>query len=197
MDGLVFTPSAAPHATRAPCAVHAALHGTPSVRPGAGGAAFGAVSGLVAALVASQMAKPRSVRPRRVKHVCMAVPTEKPMRTTVFTKAALDGVSPGDCPFTHGVLMALKLKGVDYDVVACSPTTKPPWLLQEVGGQMPCVVHQGVAHVESGKILKWIDQTFPGPTLAVPSDFEELVSRAGLFAAIAEYTKNTDSSKDA
>eukprot|EP00913_Durusdinium_trenchii_P001508 g1396.t1 len=194
MDGLVFTPSAAPHATRAPCAVHAALHGTPSVRPGAGGAAFGAVSGLVAALVASQMAKPRSVRPRRVKHVCMAVPTEKPMRTTVFTKAALDGVSPGDCPFTHGVLMALKLKGVDYDVVACSPTTKPPWLLQEVGGQMPCVVHQGVAHVESGKILKWIDQTFPGPTLAVPS---ELVSRAGLFAAIAEYTKNTDSSKDA
>ena len=57
MDGLVFTPSAAPHATRAPCAVHAALHGTPSVRPGAGGAAFGAVSGLVAALVASQAAK--------------------------------------------------------------------------------------------------------------------------------------------
>lgn len=32
-----------------------------------------------------------------------------PSLRTVFTKAALDGVSPGDCPFTHGVLMALCL----------------------------------------------------------------------------------------
>ena len=35
-----------------------------------------------------------------------------------------------------------KVKGVDYDVVPCGPTNKPPWLLQEVAGQMPCVPGQ-------------------------------------------------------
>ena len=34
------------------------------------------------------------------------------------------------------------MKGVDYDVVPCGPTNKPPWLLQEVAGQMPCVPGQ-------------------------------------------------------
>ena len=94
---------------------------------------------------------------------------------TLFTKAAADG-SLGDCPFSHAVQMALKIKGVDYDVVACGPSDKPPWLQQEVAGQMPCVIHGGVPHVETTQILKWIDQTFPGPSLAVPEDSKHSLS---------------------
>ncbi|CAL1165241.1 unnamed protein product [Cladocopium goreaui] len=133
----------------------------------------------------------RETRATRV--ACAAVPTEKPFRTTLFTKAAPDGVSLGDCPFSHAVQIALKVKGVDYDVVPCGPNNKPPWLLQEVAGQMPCVVHQGIAHVETSQILKWIDMTFPGPSLAVPEDYAQLVSRAAIFPAVAEFTKNSDS----
>eukprot|EP00435_Cladocopium_sp_Y103_P016367 s1977_g4.t1 len=139
--------------------------------------------------------RPRGQR-REARVACAAVPTEKPFRTTLFTKAAPDGVSLGDCPFSHAVQIALKVKGVDYDVVPCGPNNKPPWLLQEVAGQMPCVVHQGIAHVETSQILKWIDMTFPGPSLAVPEDYSELVSRASIFPAVAEFTKNSDSSKD-
>mmetsp|Transcript_40719 Transcript_40719/g.64053 ORF Transcript_40719/g.64053 Transcript_40719/m.64053 type:complete len:304 (+) Transcript_40719:57-968(+) len=164
---------------------------------------WGTVGGVVAvAAVAGKgsqgflRSRPRGQRRRETRVACAAVPAEKPFRTTLFTKAAPDGVSLGDCPFSHAVQIALKVKGVDYDVVPCGPNNKPPWLLQEVAGQMPCVVHQGIAHVETSQILKWIDMTFPGPSLAVPEDYAELVSRAAIFPAVAEYTKNSDSSKD-
>lgn len=163
---------------------------------------WGTVGGVVAvAAVAGKgsqgfLRSHRGQRRRETRVACAAVPAEKPFRTTLFTKAAPDGVSLGDCPFSHAVQIALKVKGVDYDVVPCGPNNKPPWLLQEVAGQMPCVVHQGIAHVETSQILKWIDMTFPGPSLAVPEDYAQLVSRAAIFPAVAEYTKNSDSSKD-
>ena len=92
--------------------------------------------------------------------------------------------------------MALKLKGVDYDVVPCTEATKPAWLMSEVGGQMPCVVHQGVAHVDTKQILGWIEQQFPGPSLAVDEEFVSVVDRSQFWPALAAFTKNTDSSKD-
>jgi len=125
-----------------------------------------------------------------------AVPTEKPTKTTLFTKAGPDGVSLGDCPFSHAVQMALKLKGVDYDVIPCTEATKPPWLMSEVGGQMPCVVHMGVPYVETKQILGWIEQQFPGPSLAVPAEYVSVVERSQFFPELVAYTKNTDSSKD-
>ena len=92
--------------------------------------------------------------------------------------------------------MALKLKGVDYDVVPCTEATKPAWLQSEVGGQMPCVVFQGVPHVETKQILGWIEQQFPGPSLAVPEEYVSVVDRSMFWPELAAYTKNTDSSKD-
>ena len=115
---------------------------------------------------------------------------------TLFTKAGPDGTSLGDCPFSHSIQMALKLKGVDYDVVPCTEATKPAWLTSEVGGQMPCVVHAGVAHVETKQILGWIEQQFPGPSLAVPEEYVSVVERSMFFPELAAFTKNTDSSKD-
>eukprot|EP00929_Paragymnodinium_shiwhaense_P115442 TRINITY_DN84316_c0_g1_i1.p1 TRINITY_DN84316_c0_g1~~TRINITY_DN84316_c0_g1_i1.p1 ORF type:complete len:226 (+),score=45.72 TRINITY_DN84316_c0_g1_i1:67-744(+) len=122
----------------------------------------------------------------------------KPEKTTLYTKAGPDGKSLGDCPFSHTVQMALKLKGVEYDVVPCTQDTKPQWLLEEVGGKMPCVLHEGVPHVETSEILAWIDATFAEPALAVPGAMEELLKgRFGVFPGIAGFTKNTDDSKDA
>lgn len=51
-----------------------------------------------------------------------------------------------------------KLKGVDYDVVPCGPSNKPSWLMQEVGGQMPCAPwwmgSRGVVAV--GSVVGWL-----------------------------------------
>eukprot|EP00931_Biecheleriopsis_adriatica_P075187 TRINITY_DN49110_c0_g1_i1.p1 TRINITY_DN49110_c0_g1~~TRINITY_DN49110_c0_g1_i1.p1 ORF type:complete len:315 (-),score=45.86 TRINITY_DN49110_c0_g1_i1:21-923(-) len=122
---------------------------------------------------------------------------EKPERTTLYTKAGPDGVSLGDCPFSHSVQMALKLKGVDYDVVPCSSETKPQWLLDEVDGKMPCVYHARSPHVETSEILAWIDKEFSDPPLAVPENYAQVLSKAGIWPAIVQFTKNTDSAKDA
>ncbi|CAK0852693.1 unnamed protein product, partial [Prorocentrum cordatum] len=129
--------------------------------------------------------------PRRA---ALAAVGGKPDRTTLYTKAGPDGSSLGDCPFSHSVQMALKLKGVDYDVVPCTADSKPQWLVEEVGGKMPCVCHQGVAHVETSEILAWIDSEFSGPSLEVPERLKKVAD--GFFPALASFTKNTDPSKD-
>lgn len=53
--------------------------------------------------------------------------------------------------------MALKIKGVDYDVVACGPSDKPPWLQQEVAGQMPCATRRPRRLVDG---LRWSMEAF-------------------------------------
>eukprot|EP00930_Biecheleria_cincta_P102787 TRINITY_DN94611_c0_g1_i1.p1 TRINITY_DN94611_c0_g1~~TRINITY_DN94611_c0_g1_i1.p1 ORF type:complete len:388 (-),score=45.64 TRINITY_DN94611_c0_g1_i1:31-1125(-) len=128
---------------------------------------------------------------------CSSSGAEKPEMTTLYTKAGSDGKSIGDCPFSHAVRMALSLKGVKYQVVPCTQDTKPQWLLDDVGGKMPCVYHEGSAHVETSEILKWIDCTFSGLSLSVPEDASDsLVNGFGIFKALAKYTKNVDPSKD-
>eukprot|EP00440_Ansanella_granifera_P008917 gb/GFBE01009663.1/.p1 GENE.gb/GFBE01009663.1/~~gb/GFBE01009663.1/.p1 ORF type:complete len:309 (+),score=47.43 gb/GFBE01009663.1/:1-927(+) len=128
---------------------------------------------------------------------CRAAPSnDKPGRTTLYTKAGPDGTELGDCPFSHSVQMALRLKGVDFDIVPCSKDTKPQWLLDEVDGKMPCVCHEGTLHVETSDILAWIDEEFPEPSLAVPDRFRDVIKSSGMFPAIAAYTKSTDSEED-
>eukprot|EP01062_Namystynia_karyoxenos_P073815 TRINITY_DN70646_c0_g1_i1.p1 TRINITY_DN70646_c0_g1~~TRINITY_DN70646_c0_g1_i1.p1 ORF type:complete len:259 (+),score=89.09 TRINITY_DN70646_c0_g1_i1:98-778(+) len=118
----------------------------------------------------------------------------KPERTTLYCKAGPGGDGDlGDCPFAHMVQMALALKGVEYDLRPTAAESKPQWLLDEAGGKMPCVLHQGVPHVESADIMKWADATFGTPGELEPTpDAAEAVRAAGLFPAIAGYTKCTD-----
>ncbi|CAK9010442.1 Chloride intracellular channel protein 1, partial [Durusdinium trenchii] len=67
----------------------------------------------------------------------------------------------------------------------------------EYGGKMPCVCHNGEAHVETAEILAWIDREFPtASSLQPPVELAEQVKGFGVFPAIAQFTKNTDSAKD-
>ena len=120
----------------------------------------------------------------------------KPSATTLYCKAGPDGISVGDCPFTHSVQMALGLKGVIYEVIPCVQETKPKWLIEECGGKMPCVCHNGEPHVETSEILAWIDREFPSPPLSPSAALAEEVKACGVFPAIAQFTKNTEASKD-
>jgi len=140
-----------------------------------------------------------SARRRRLQSVLSraAGGESKPTRTTLYTKAGPDGKSLGDCPFSHSVQMALRLKGVDFDIVPCTQETKPQWLLDEVDGKMPCVYHGGIPHVETLEILSWIEAEFTEPSLTVPDNLPDAASECfGLFPAIAKFTKNQDASQD-
>lgn len=121
----------------------------------------------------------------------------KPEKTSLYTKAGPGGLSLGDCPYSHSVQMALRLKGVDYDVLHCGADTKPKWLVDEVDGKLPCVFHEGVLHVESSEILAWVDAEFEGQSLSVPAELvESLRGCFGFFPALTAFTKNTDDALD-
>ena len=60
----------------------------------------------------------------------------------LYTKAGPDG-SVGDCPFSHTVRMVLAVKGLQCTVHPCAPDQKPAWLVQDLGGKMPCLDDKG------------------------------------------------------
>jgi len=120
----------------------------------------------------------------------------KPQTTVLYCKAGPDGRSLGDCPFTHSVQMALTLKGVKYETVPCTKDTKPSWLLNEAGGEMPCLYHEGIPHTDDLETFAFIDGAFSPSSLATPRYIAEKVDSLNLFPAIARFTKNTDDSKD-
>jgi hypothetical protein len=54
----------------------------------------------------------------------------------LYCKAAADGKSLGDCPFTHYVSMVLHAKGLKFDLKPCTPETKPDWLVSGYEGKV-------------------------------------------------------------
>jgi hypothetical protein len=59
----------------------------------------------------------------------------------LYCKAAADGKSLGDCPFTHYVSMVLHAKGLKFDLKPCTPETKPDWLVKGYEGKVSNSTH--------------------------------------------------------
>lgn len=106
----------------------------------------------------------------------------------LLCKPARDGVSVGDCPFTHYARMAMRLAGHAHAVAPTRPENKPRWLVDAHDGSLPCYAPQGLGNghgalAESAAIA----QRFLPPT---PRDDAVLAATAGLFGAIAGYVKD-------
>jgi hypothetical protein len=133
----------------------------------------------------------------RVEQAKEAGPKDGPnetIRAHLFCKPATDGVSVGDCPFTHYARMALAIAGMEYIETPLAPSDKPGWHLEEHGGSMPCWSPRGLYNGEgaisdSGAIAK---MALP-PT---PADDAALGACGGLFLGIAKYLKNSDDARD-
>ncbi len=71
----------------------------------------------------------------------------------------IHGVPPS--PFTRAVRLACREKGVDYELVPTAPGNVPlnPF------GKIPLMKHGDFTLYESPAIVRYIDRTFPGPTL--------------------------------
>jgi hypothetical protein len=59
----------------------------------------------------------------------------------LYCKAAADGKSLGDCPFTHYVSMVLHAKGLKFDLKPCTPETKPDWLVKGYEGKVSNIIY--------------------------------------------------------
>ena len=129
-----------------------------------------------------------SERLRRVQsHVRPAAAAAATPPIELWTKAGSAKASVGDCPFSHGVAMALKLQGCEFVYRAATEATKPPWLL-EAGGGLPTLRCGDQTVTDSTEILAFIDRRFGGAgsqQLCTPTSDAALAETAGVMGAIA------------
>lgn len=77
-------------------------------------------------------------------------------------------------PNVRGAMLGLAEKGVDYEFITVLPPYKDPeHMARNPFGRVPAFEHDGFLLYETQAILRYIDQTFPGPALQ-PRDAREL-----------------------
>ncbi|KAF6255694.1 dehydroascorbate reductase [Scenedesmus sp. NREL 46B-D3] len=77
-----------------------------------------------------------------------------------------------DCPFCHRVLLTLETKHVPYEKEYIDVNNKPSWLQERSGGKVPVINDGDFWLPDSDKIVEWLEQQHPNPSMAssVPAD---------------------------
>ena len=118
-------------------------------------------------------------------------------RFEIYVKAASDGKSIGDCPFSQYVSMVahLKIPKDQYTRIPVDFSNKSKEFLQlNPEGSVPVLVDTSNNHVitNSQLIVKYLEETFPEPDLKHSYQGPAVEACSGVFPKLAALLKNKD-----
>lgn len=114
---------------------------------------------------------------------------------TLFIKGGV-AHTVGDCPLCQRVYMVLKLKDLNFRVMAVN-TNAPPTEYKEIAGtkKPPILVDGEIIHNDVAQIVEYLDASYNQVPLQ-PKDKNSHSVGLDLFLALSKYLKNKDPSKD-
>lgn len=93
-----------------------------------------------------------------------------------MTKPTLYGEGDWDSPFVFTTFVALREKGVDFDMKVLSLDAKehrrPEFVAQTITAKVPALEHDGFFLAESLAIVEYVEEGFPGPRV-YPADIRD------------------------
>jgi len=103
----------------------------------------------------------------------------------------------GDCPFSHYANLALRARGIEFEVALVDLSNKPQWFLDlNEGGSTPTYVDGEMVLKSSGDIVKHADDTGKKGSKLIDEDNEywkrATEVTAPLFKAFVTYVKSKD-----
>ena len=118
-------------------------------------------------------------------------------RFDIYVKAASDGQSTGDCPFSQYVSMVahLKIPREQYRFIPVDFNNKSPEFLKlNPEGSVPVFVDTSTNQViaNSQLIIKDIDEKFPEPSIQLDYAGPAVEACSGVFPKLAAFLKNKD-----
>ncbi|CAH9097451.1 unnamed protein product [Cuscuta europaea] len=101
------------------------------------------------------------------------------MALELCVKAAIGAPDDlGDCPFCQRVALTLEEKNIPYQNILINLSDKPQWFLEvNPEGKVPLIKFDGKWIADSDVIVGIIEEKYPEPPLAIPSEFASVGSK--------------------